>query len=356
MKILHILNDIHKFGNGIINVAIDLACFQAKDGHEVAIASAGGEYEALLMEYGVKHYHLDQSRTASNLLSLPKCYRGIIRIFRPDIVHAHIMTGAILGRALKSGAKYRLITTVHNEFQRSSILMGLADDVIAVSQAVADSMEKRGIPKGKLHVVRNGTLGSPRTQPIDDYVAADLKRPSITTVAGMYNRKGVSELITAFIMVAPEFPAANLYLVGDGADREKFEAQAQASDFVDRIHFEKFQPEPQCYLKSTDIFVLASHRDPSPLVIPEAREAGCAIIASSVDGIPEALDQGAAGYLVPPKSVKDLAKKLETLLSDEKLLEERKQRARANLSYLSLARVHDETMTIYRESLGDSHE
>jgi glycosyltransferase involved in cell wall biosynthesis len=355
MRILHILNDIHKFGNGIINVAIDLACFQAKDVHEVAIASAGGEYEALLTEYGVQHFHLNQTRTAPNLLRSGKHYREVIRTFQPDIVHAHMMTGVILGRVLRSGFRYRLISTVHNEFQRSSVLMGLADDVIAVSQAVAASMERRGIPKRKLHVVRNGTLGSPRTRSLDDYVAADLKRPSITTVAGMYDRKGISELIAAFTAIAPEFPAANLYLVGDGADREKFEMQAQDSDFVDRIHFEKFQPEPQCYLKSTDIFVLASHKDPSPLVIPEAREAGCAIVASSVDGIPEALDHGAAGYLVPPKSVEDLAKKLETLLSNENLLEERKQKARANLSWLSLARVHDETMTIYRESLGDGY-
>jgi glycosyltransferase involved in cell wall biosynthesis len=261
----------------------------------------------LLAEYGVQHFHLDQTRTVPNILRSAKHYREIIRTFQPDIVHAHMMTGVILGRVLRFGTNYRLIATVHNEFQRSSILMGLADDVIAVSQAVAESIEKRGIPKRKLHVVRNGTLGSPRTRPIDDYVAADLKRPSITTVAGMYDRKGISELIAAFCTIAPKFPAANLYLVGDGVDREKFEVQAQASGFTDRIHFEKFQPEPQRYLKSTDIFVLASHKDPSPLVIPEAREAGCAIIASRVDGIPEALDHGDAGYLVPPKSVVALA-------------------------------------------------
>jgi glycosyltransferase involved in cell wall biosynthesis len=261
MRILHILNDIHKFGNGIINVAIDLACFQAKDGHEVAIASAGGEYEALLAEYGVQHFHLDQTRTAPNLLRSAKHYREIIRTFQPNIVHAHMMTGVILGRALRLGAKYKLISTVHNELQRSSILMGLADTVIAVSQSVAISMKKRGIPNRKLSVVLNGTLGSPRTQPLDRYVALDLKRPSITTVAGMYDNKGISDLIEAFRLIAPEFPSANLYLVGDGADRGKFETQAQTTNFANRIHFERFQPEPQRYLKSTDIFVLASYKE-----------------------------------------------------------------------------------------------
>jgi glycosyltransferase involved in cell wall biosynthesis len=347
MKILHLLNTVRQLGNGIINVAIDLACFQAKDGHEVAIASAGGEYEALLSQYGVQHFHLNQTRTVPNLLRSAKCYREIIRTFQPDIVHAHMMTGVILSRALRFRARYQLISTVHNEFQRSAILMGLADDVIAVSQAVADSMEKRGIPKRKLHVVRNGTLGSPRTQSIEHYVPAELERPSITTVSGMYDRKGISELIEAFIAIAPEFPAAHLYLVGDGPDREKFEAQAQASDFVDRIHFEGFQPEPQCYLKSTDIFVLASYKEPFGLALIEAREAACAIIASDVDGIPEALDGGEAGYLVPSHSSEHLAQKIQDLLRDPNLLAARKKKSQENLSWLYLDRVHNETLAVY---------
>ncbi|MGC8713990.1 MAG: hypothetical protein ACP5RH_16505 [Leptodesmis sp.] len=60
MRILHLLNDIRELGNGIINVAVDLACLQAKAGYEVAVASAGGEYEALLAQYGVRHFHLNQ--------------------------------------------------------------------------------------------------------------------------------------------------------------------------------------------------------------------------------------------------------------------------------------------------------
>lgn len=46
MRILHLTNHIQKIGNGIVNVAVDLACLQAKDGHNVAMASAGGQYEA----------------------------------------------------------------------------------------------------------------------------------------------------------------------------------------------------------------------------------------------------------------------------------------------------------------------
>jgi glycosyltransferase involved in cell wall biosynthesis len=231
--------------------------------------------------------------------------------------------------------------------------MGWADRVIAVSKAVAQSMARRGIPQNKLRVVNNGTLGSPRTRQLKEYQAMPLQRPAIATVAGMYRRKGIAELIEAFAQIAADFPDAHLYLVGNGPDREVFEAQAQSTLVSDRIHFEGFQLEPQRYLLATDIFVLASHRDPSPLVIPEAREAGCAIIASDVDGIPEALDGGQAGLLIPSQDSQALTAALIQLLSDPNLLDRRKDQAKNNLDRLNVSRVNEETFAVYCELTTD---
>ncbi len=353
MRILHILNHVQQIGNGIVNVAIDLACLQAKAGYEVAIASAGGEYEELMARYGVMHCKLDQARTPINLLKAAARYRAIVQEFQPDIVHAHMMTGVVLARVLRVGFGYALVSTVHNEFQRSAILMGWADRVIAVSHAVAQSMVRRGTSENKLRVVNNGTLGSPRTRQLKEYQAIPLQRPAIATVAGMYRRKGIAELIEAFAQIAADFPDAHLYLVGNGPDRQVFEAQAQSTLVSDRIHFEGFQLEPQRYLLATDIFVLASHRDPSPLVIPEAREAGCAIIASDVDGIPEALDGGQAGLLIPSQDSQALTAALIQLLSDPNLLDRQKDQAKNNLDRLNVSRVNEETFAVYCELTTD---
>jgi glycosyltransferase involved in cell wall biosynthesis len=165
----------------------------------------------------------------------------------------------------------------------------------------------------------------------------------------MFQRKGIAELIEAFAQIAREFPEAHLYLVGEGPDRSKFEAQAQKTSVANRIHFEGFQSEPQRYLLATDIFVLASHRDPSPLVIPEAREAGCAIVATNVDGIPEALDGGRAGLLVPPSDSSALASALEKLLNNRDVLHQWKNQAKQNLEWLKVKRVSEETLAVYRE-------
>jgi glycosyltransferase involved in cell wall biosynthesis len=351
MRILHILSDIRNLGNGTINVAVDLACIQSKHSHTVAVASAGGEYEELLSQYGVRHLELDQTIKLTNILRAMLRYRVIVQEFQPDIVHAHMEEGTILASFLRIGTSYRLISSIHYEFLRTPIIMGLADRVIAVSKAVAQSMQKRGIPQEKLRVVQNGPLGSPRTRKLSEYTPLPLHRPAITTVAGMYHRKGIAELIAAFAQIAPDFPEAHLYLVGDGPDRVEFEEQSRSTSVVDRIHFEKFQPEPQGYLLSTDIFVLASHRDPSPLVIPEARAAGCAIVANNVDGIPEALDQGQAGYLVPSKSISTLSQTLYELLSEHDVLSTWKDRSKQNLHWLNIERVHTQTLEIYSESL-----
>ena len=138
-------------------------------------------------------------------------------------------------------------------------------------------------------------------------------------------------------------------MVGNGPDRAAFETQAAATAVPQRIHFEGFQREPQGYLRAADIFVLASHADPAPLVLTEAREAGCAIVATAVDGIPELLDGGAAGVLVPPRDPKALAAAIVRLLDAPGEIDIWRARARRNLGPFTVERVARETTAIYRE-------
>jgi glycosyltransferase involved in cell wall biosynthesis len=170
-------------------------------------------------------------------------------------------------------------------------------------------------------------------------------------VAGMYRRKGIAELIESFEGLASRFPEAHLYLVGDGPDRPELENLAHRSTAASRIHFEGFQKEPQRYMLAANAFVLATHKESFPLVITEAREAGCAIVASNVGGTPEALDGGHAGLLVPPKDVASLEAALARILSDPKERAKWQKRAPQNLEMYSVDRVARETEAVYRELL-----
>ena len=351
LRILHLLNDVSDKGSGIVNAAIDIACGQVQVGHTVAVASAGYGYENLLPGWGVTHYILNQQRRPVSLLKAAQRFRQIIREFNPDIVHCHMMTGVVLARLLRSSARFRLVSHINNVHQRSSMLMGLAERVIPVSDAVDAYMSQQGVPKRKMRVVPNLTLGSARLPPIDACAPAVLKQPAIVTVAGMNQRKGIAELICAFEQVANRSPDVNLYLVGDGADRQTFETQASASPFANRIHFEGFKANPLPYMQAAYIFVLASRRESFGIVLVEARQAGCAIIASNVDGIPEALDYGAAGMLVPPKDVTALAKAMERLLANPPEHAKWKRSARQNLERLTIDNMVKQVDVVYRELL-----
>jgi len=352
VRILHVLNHVRNSGNGIVNVTTDLACLQAQMGHRVGVVSEGGGNEDLFMRYGVVHFIVNQRRDPRHLLAAMVSLRRVFREFDPDIVHAQMMTGLVLAKVLQPIARYKLVSTVHNEFQRGAVVMGAADRVIAVSSAVARAMRRKGTPQRKLRVVLNGTLGTPRRRPLREYAALALEKPAITTLAGLYARKGISDLIEAFASVAEHHPTAHLYIVGEGPDRRIFERQAAQMRNRDRIHFVGFVPDPERYLLATDVFVLASRADPAPLVLPEARQAGCAIVATAVDGIPELLDNGAAGLLVPPGQPAAIARELERLLADPELLAHWRRRALENVERLQAKRVAEETSEVYRELIG----
>jgi glycosyltransferase involved in cell wall biosynthesis len=343
MRILHILN--HTFRqNGNVHAAVDLACAQAAMGHQVAVCSGGGSFDALMRARGVEVLVLNQSRKlATLLLALPRMMK-LLRQWRPDVVHAHMMTSAVLAWPPTRLFRLPLITTVHNEFEKSAILMGLGDQVIAVSQAVAAAMGRRGLSAARLHIVLNGTIGSAR-HPQPPPQAAELQHPAVVYVGGLHPRKGVSDLIEAMRQVCVAAPGAHLYLVGEGPCLDEYKAQARPCP---NIHFMGAHADPRPFLLAADVFVLASHSDPAPLVISEAREAGCAVVATSVDGIPQLLDGGHAGVLVEPHNPGDLASAITQLVTNDEKLSIVRAASQINIKHLSVDRVARETLEIYQ--------
>ncbi|SOE72051.1 Glycosyltransferase involved in cell wall bisynthesis [Burkholderia sp. OK233] len=351
MKIVHLANHAQNVGNGIVNMMVDLACMQAKAGHEVTVASSGGGFEALLEQYGVRHLLLQQSRQPLRVPAMLAGFNRLLAQCDPDVVHAHMMTGALIARFGAVRRRYVLITTVHNEFQKSASLMRFGDRVVAVSKSVAASMALRGVREERLSVVRNGTIGTPRFAGVPIPDSPQLTRPSIVTVAGMYERKGIQDLLRAFAQLCERIPSAALYLVGDGPDRAGMETLAQELGIAHRAHFTGFVANPRAYLAEADVFVLASHKEPGGLVLCEAREAGCAIVATRVDGNPEMLDDGEAGLLVPPSTPHALADAIELLLTDQVAHATLAARARHNLETFHVEHVCDAYLSIYEQTL-----
>ncbi len=354
MRIIHVLNRLPTTGDGIANATVDLACTQSLAGHDVSMISSGGEYVELLARYNVRHHTvalLPRSIELKLLRSLPGL-RKLIRKLEPEIVHAHTMTAAVVmrsGRAWAGFGDYGLVTTVHSEWRRSSNLMRLGDRVIVLSNNGKKTFLDRGFPEHKLQVIPHGIVRSPRRA--SELDLEDAERPAaeriIVTTAGLYVRKGIGELIQAFGQITEEFPDATLLILGWGPDRETFERQIESIKGGDRIGLLGFVANPHTYLRRAAVFVLASYTDAFPLALLEAREAGCAVIGTEVGGVPELLEQGRAGLLIPPKDANALAQALRRLLGDSKELAHWRQAARSNLEWLSCQRMAEQTTKAY---------
>ena len=349
MRIVHLLNELAQLGNGIVNVAIDLAVEHARAGHDVTVAAPNGAYAELLRANGVKHFLLEPSGGVRPLTAMVKL-RGFIRRNGTQIVHAHMMKGAVIGRLACTGTSARLVTTVHNSWQRHAVLMRLGHRVIAVSDAVRGDMIARGVPANRIETVLNGTIGTMRAPAGVPPVPVTLNHPNIVTVAGMYVRKGIADLIEATAMVRERVPTVTTYMLGDGPDRAQFEQLARDRGIGGSVVFLGFRANAELVMKQADVFVLASHADPNPLVIPEARAAGLPIVATRVDGIPESLDGGDAGLLVPPHSPDALAHAIAGLLLAPEQRSRLRTAALRNLERLTVRRMAGETLGVYRRA------
>lgn len=347
MRIMHLVNHCIR-GHGNAHVAVELACQQAKNGDDVLYLSEGGSLKPLLTEAGVGHRYLVQ-KTKNPLqaaATLTKLVAAIIA-FKADIVHAHMMSGAVLGYAATRVTLKPLITTIHNSFDSHSRLMKLGDLAVAVSGAEREALVQRGFDPRRTISIVNGPLGGARLHRFREDPPLNLTRPSVATVCGLHERKGVDDLINAFSLVAGRFPDAHLNIVGEGPDRSMLEQLCTTLNLSQRVTFHGGLDNPMSVLKATDIFVLSSHREPLGLANIEARSAGCAVIGTDVDGIPEALDFGAAGLLVPPRDPQSLADAMAELLGNPDRLTHLKAAATENLARFTVDHLYEQYRSAY---------
>jgi glycosyltransferase involved in cell wall biosynthesis len=348
VRILHLIKHCEG-SNGHVNVAVDLACVHARHGHVVMVASGGGLLAPFLEQNGIAHAKLIHGRNPLGVgLALAKLVR-LCRAFRPDVIHAHMMSSAVLGFLVSRLCGVPLVTTVHNSFDRHSHLMRLGDAVVAVSEAERRLLLSRGYPDRKLVTIHNGPVGSPREALSTAEPLSAVHQPSIITVSGLHARKGCHHVIEAFAAVATRFPAWHLNIVGEGPDRLKLEERVRELGLAERIHFLGVVFHPELWLTQSQIFVLASLAEPFGLVVVEARAAGCAIVASDVGGIPEVLEFGQSGQLVPPGRSNAIADRLAELIADPDLLSTWRRRASQGVERFSAEITAAKYLTLYQK-------
>jgi glycosyltransferase involved in cell wall biosynthesis len=330
---------------------VDLACVQADAGYQVTVVSAGGTFEPLLAEHNVRHVTLkhEQSKPLDLLIASWKLVR-YVHSTNADILHAHMMSSALIGYVASKLTGVPLITTVHNSFDRHSAIMRVGRRVVAVSRAERDYLLSRGFPFNRVDVVMNAPVMSPRESFMKGDLQPIIRSPCITTVCGLHRRKRVFDLIAACAQLCAEFPQWQLYIAGEGPDLEALKDQARTSGIEANVIFLGFVRNPMPLLRQSDIFALASGSEPFGLSVAEARAAGCAIVATNVGGIPEILDYGRAGRLVPPGRPDELASELRALMANQEVRMQMRQSALSGSESFHVRRLIGDYELVYRRA------
>ena len=221
--------------------------------------------------------------------------------------------GAALGRVPVRIANRREInpdkTTAEIAAQRASY--AFAHKVVANSHAAADRLRLERVPARKIAVVPNGLDFEPfRPRP-----AREVLR-QVVVVANLRPEKGHDVLLDAAPLVLQRFPDARFALAGGGPELEPLTARARALDVSHAVTFLGHQDDVSACLDANDIFVLPSRSEAFPNAVLEAMASGMPIVASAVGGIPELVENGHTGMLVPPNDPEALADRVCRLMAN----------------------------------------
>src|SRR5262249_12395752 len=146
-------------------------------------------------------------------------------------------------------------------------------------------------------------------------------------------------------------PALRLFLGGDGPLKERLLASARDAGLHARVHVTPSWVAAPDFLPALDLFALVSHNEGMGRALVEAMAAGLPVVATNVGGMPEVLEEGGAGLLVPPEDEEAIAAAIGRLLDDERLRQDLSRRARARAIGFGAARMGRALERLYREVL-----
>ncbi len=247
------------------------------------------------------------------------------RRWRPDLLHVQGYTTNLLFAV--EWAHARRLPVVYEEHQTPdpqfdwwqgfSKTINKAAAVVAVSQRSALALQS-------VCGITRPTFVRPPLLP--DPVGPHWERPQrppgndpfvVTCVARLYVTKGLTYLLDAMAQVRSTHPAAQLRIYGDGPLRADLQARARQLGLdADAVFPGAFTTRADLarILSETDIFVMSSVLEGQPLGLVEAMAYGCPIVATSVGGIPELIEDGVNGFLCPAGEPGCLAQKIRAFI------------------------------------------
>jgi glycosyltransferase involved in cell wall biosynthesis len=306
---------------GAEHVAAALAVGLPRDQFETAVVSlydaCPGGLEEELTGGGVAVFHLGKRR-GPDARMWPRLKR-IVRDFAPDVIHTH---SYVLRYVLPVAGRARVVHTLHNltghdPDRLTAALNGFAFRCgvvpVAVAGIVARSFQAHYGFAPAATIVNGIDLARfrqpdarQRWRTANGFNENDLL---VASVARLEPQKDPETLIRAFAALEDGY----LLIAGDGSLRDAAVSCAKESGVQDRVRFLGVRSDVAELLAASDIFVSASRWEGHPVSVIEAMAAGLPVVATRAGGVPELIEEGTTGLLVPPASVADLSAALRQL-------------------------------------------
>ncbi len=388
-RILYLITKSN-FG-GAQRYVYDLSRRLHERGHSVSVGFGGdGTLARKLSDIGVRTHTLEGlGRDVDALGDLRTLFRvlRLIRNERPDVVHLNSSKiggiGALAARMInaerrlsriwdKESRPMRIVFTGHGwalneerpDWERFLIgaahwaTIMLAHRTVAVSERTKREVSILPFSKGRLDVVHNGTgeltlvqkTHARKTLLADEHDAVMSRRPIVIgTIAELHRNKGLSYALEGIAQLKKQTSEPFVFVViGEGEERERLTAQRAALGLDETVRFVGFREDASALLSAFDIFLFASTKEGFPYAILEAGNAGLPVIATSVGGIPEVIDDMKSGILIQSKNPGEIARALSYLIEHKdrrtefgKAIKERIE-GRFNIDHMV-----DETLRIY---------
>jgi len=306
---------------------LDSAIFEPR----VCCLTRGGPLEAPLADSGVQVsiLHKRGKCDPGAILGL----RRLIRQVQPDILHTWLPTANTIGRLAALGC--RIPAWVASE-RAADIWKGPlrrwldrrlekhTARILCNAHAVRRFLVRRiGLREEKITVIPNGLDLAEFDDAASLEPVAPLPDPRRSPLIGVVGRlepqKGITHLIAAMPQILKLLGDADLWIIGDGPEGPALRKQARDERLLEHVRFLGYRSDVPALLKRLDLFVLPSLWEGLPNAALEAMAAARAVVATRVDGTPEAVADNKTGLLVSPRDPRALADAVTRLLTDADL-------------------------------------
>lgn len=372
-KILYLITQ-SEFGGAqkyVFDLATNLPPYQF-----AAVVAAGEQGDGELFERladflrvkTIKLKRLKRLPSIFNAFSALKEIEKMLLAEKPDALHLNSTTAGVLGSwaaqryKKKTDLALKVIYTAHGwaflepGFLKQKIYL-LAEKITAKHKdifIVLSEKDKQAALKykiasqEKIKKIYNGIdQNSLRFLKKSEAQKAIGLSPVLGVIANLYATKGLNYLVEAVHLLKRKNDNITLAIVGEGQERKKLEQQIAKYGLKENVWLLGRLPNVSQYLKTFDIFVLASVKEGFPFVILEAMSAGLPIIATTVGAIPEILENEKSALLVEPKNPQALAQAITKLLDNPEKQKNLAQSAKQKAENFSLRKTLSQTYSLY---------